>query len=203
MMRWFPLVWLVVGIVIGVAAFRIWQGAPAADVVPPPPATRPPSGPPAPAVPPTEPAEAPPLPQITLERGKLTGTDETGQRQWELATGSLSVQEAQQRVVLGRVTGRFFKQGAPQVTVAAARAVYFLTSKDLELTGGVTAQTTDGRTLRAPRVRWEAGRKRLVASGGVVLTQRGMVIRADQVISDIDLKNTTFSGNVVVTVSGP
>lgn len=201
MRRWVPLLWLVVGIVLGVAAFRIWQGTPAADIAPVPPAEPSPT-PPAPPAPPKEPAAAPPLPQITLEQGKLTGTDPAGQRQWELATESLSVQEAQQRVVLGRVTGRFFKQGVPQVAVTAASAVYFLTSKDVELTGGVTAQTTDGRTLRAPRVRWEAARKRLVASGGVVLTQRGMVIRADQAVSDIDLKNTTFRGNVMVTVSG-
>lgn len=203
MKRWLPLLWLVVGIVVGVAALRIWQGAPVAEVSPGPPAPSTPPSTPAPPARPKTPAASPSLPQISLEQGTLSGTDDAGQRLWELATENLSVQEAQRRVVLGQVTGRFFKQGALQLTVTAAGAVYSLKSRDVDLTGGVIAQTPDGRTLRAPRVRYEASRKRIVASGGAVLTQQGMTIRADQVVSDLDLKNTTFSGHVTVTVTNP
>jgi LPS export ABC transporter protein LptC len=201
MRRWLPLLWLVAGIIVGVAALRIWQGAPAAEVLPPRPPETSPGRPPA-ARPTPAPLEPAPLPSVQLEQGRLTGTNDAGQKQWELQTEHLTIEENQQRVVLGRVQGRFFKQGTPQMTVTAARAVYLIKTKDVELTGDVTARTPDGRTLRAPRVRWEAARTRIVASGGVVVTQSGMVIRADQVISDVDLKNTTFSGHVVVTVAG-
>ncbi|MGH2348979.1 MAG: LPS export ABC transporter periplasmic protein LptC [bacterium] len=202
MRRWLPLVWLAAGILVGVAALRIWQGAPAGEVFPPQPPEATPGrpAPPSPAAPaPKEPA---PLPSVQLERGRLTGTNEAGQKQWELRTEHLTIEENQQRVVLGRVQGQFFKQGTAQMTVTAARAVYLITTKDVELIGDVTARTPDGRTLRAPHVRWDAARTRIVASGGVSVTQAGMVIRADQVISDVNLKNTTFSGHVVVTVAG-
>lgn len=199
MRRWIPLIWLAVGILIGVAAIRIWQGVPAGEVSPPSTAA-PPVRPSRPATPaPSQPA---PLPSVELEQGRLTGTDDAGQKQWELRTEQLSIEESQQRVVLGRVVGQFFKQGVPQVTVTADRAVYLTKTRDVELMGNVTARTTDGRTLRAPRARWDAARRRIVASGGIVVTQAGMVIRADQVVADVDLKNTTFSGHVVVAVAG-
>jgi len=201
MRRWLPLLWLAVGIVVGIAALRIWEGAPVPEVVPP---QSPEAAPRPPAARPTPPApdEPGPLPSVQLEQGRLTGTDEAGQKQWELRTEHLTIEENQQRVVLGRVQGQFFKRGVAQMTITAARAVYLIKTKDVELTGEVTARTPDGRTLRAPRVHWDAARTRIMASGGVVVTQSGMVIRADQVISDVDLKNTTFSGHVVVTMAG-
>lgn len=202
MKRWLPLVWILIGAVVGVAAARIWQGAPVTGLPPAPPAAAPKPAPGAPKVKPAAPPSPVPLPPAQLEQGKLTGADEAGNKQWELVTDHLSTDDIHHTVVLDRVRGQFYKQGNVQMTLVASRALFRTDTKDVELTGDVQVRTPDGRTMRAPRVRWEASHKRLVASGGVTVVQRDMTIRADSVSSDLDLKNTTFSGHVVVTVAG-
>ncbi len=202
MKRWLPLVWILIGVVVGVAAARIWQGAPAAELPPVPPAAPPKPAPGTPKVKPAAPPSPVTLPPAQLEQGRLTGADEAGRKQWELVTDHLSTDEIHHTVVLDRVRGQFYKQGNVQMTLVAARAVFHTDTRDVELTGDVQVRTPDGRTMRAPRVRWDATPKQLVASGGVTVVQRDMTIRADTVTSDLDLKNTTFSGHVVVTVTG-
>ncbi len=199
--RWLPVVWIVVGVIVGVAAARIWQGTPEAELSPRSPAVPAPAKPGGSKLKPAAPPAPATLPPAQLQQGTLTGTDEQGRKQWELSTDSLATDETHHRVQLERVRGKFYKDGKVQMSLAAARAVFFTDTKDVELTGNVQAVTQDGRTMRAPYARWEASRKRLIASGGVVVTQQGMTIRADQVISDLALKNTTFSGHVVVTVA--
>ncbi|HEY3248550.1 MAG TPA: LPS export ABC transporter periplasmic protein LptC [bacterium] len=202
MKRWLPLIWILVGVMVGIAAARIWQGAPAAEL-PPPHAAQPatPEPPKPPKGTPASPTAPVMLPPVQLEQGKLTGTDDAGHKQWELTTDNLTTDDVHHRVVLEHVHGQFYKQGKVQMTLVAARAIFATDTKDVELTGDVQARTQDGRTMRAPRARWEAARKRLVATGGVTVTQQGMTIRADQVVSDLDLKNTVFTGHVIVTVA--
>ncbi|MDR7454047.1 MAG: hypothetical protein QN137_06170, partial [Armatimonadota bacterium] len=57
------------------------------------------------------------------------------------------------------------------------------------------------RTLEADRVRWIPARRELEATGGVVLTQPGVVARADRLVADTALERTRLSGNVRVTTT--
>jgi LPS export ABC transporter protein LptC len=186
------LVALAAGGLIGLNWTRWWGGRPAP--VEPPQSSSPPAA--------SETTQAPPeTPFLQIEGTRLSGTDAQGRRMWDLRATTLEVDRDRQRIIMRAVTGQFFSAGKPQLEFSAPAAVFDISSKNVELSGGVLARSQDGRTLRAARVRFDAAQRTLVASGGVVLTQPGMSIRADEVRTDAALEHPKFSGNIVVRVS--
>lgn len=152
-------------------------------------------------------APAPPSPSggdqpfLNIEGTRLSGSDVKGRRQWDLKAKTLQVDRGRNVVTLIDVTGQLFQNERPALVFKAPKATFFAASKDVELTGGVVGQTPDGRTLRAPVVRWDAKRAVFVASGGVTVTQPGMIIRADRLTSDAAMQRPTFDGNISVQVT--
>lgn len=140
-------------------------------------------------------------PFLSIEGTRLSGADAKGRRQWNLKAKTLQVDRAKNVVTLIEVTGQLFKDERPALLFKAPKATFFVTSKDVELAGGVLGQTPDGRTLRAPVVRWDGRREVFVASGGVTVTQPGMIIRADRLTSDAAMQRPTFDGNISVQVT--
>ncbi|MDQ7842478.1 MAG: LPS export ABC transporter periplasmic protein LptC [Armatimonadota bacterium] len=165
----------------------------------------PPAAPPAPS--PTAPAPAPSAgpapggpesPFLRIEGTTLSGTDPRGNLVWEIRATTLEVDRARERIVMTSVTGQFYQAHRPRLAFAAPTAVFHTRRRDVELTGGVTARTSDGRTLRAARIRYLPADRVIVASGDVVLTQPGVWIRADEVRTDPALNRQRFSGQIVV-----
>ncbi len=179
-------------VVVAGVGVRWWIGLPAA----PPPAAAPPK--PAPVPGPTATAD---LPFLRVEGSQLVGVDEAGKKQWELRAKTLRVDNEKNIVTLTELTGQLYQAGVPKFTFVAARGVLSIQSHDVEFSGGVAGRTAEGLTLQAPRIRWDAAHRQLVASGGVTLTQPGMVIHADQVTADATLHQTTFTGKIKVTVT--
>lgn len=172
----------------GYIGARWWGSEPAA-----PPSAQPPAAPPK--------AEPPDAPFLQIEGTTLAGTDPQGRRVWDLRAKTLEVDRSKQKIMMTGVTGQFYSDGKPQLAFTAPVAVFDVTSKDVELSGGVLAKAPDGRTLRAARVRYGAAQRILAASGDVVLTQPGMSIRADELRTDAGLLEPKFSGNIIVHVS--
>lgn len=150
-------------------------------------------------VPPSPSAADPPF--LNIEGTRLAGSDAKGRRLWDLKAKTLQVDRSRNVVTLIDVTGQLFQNERPALVFKAPKATFFAASKDVELTGGVVGQTPDGRTLRAPVVRWDGRRELFVASGGVTVTQPGMIIRADRLTSDAAMQRPTFDGNISVQVT--
>ncbi len=189
--RW-TVVWVVVGLIVLAVGIRYWRASPAL----PRPSSAPLKGAPQP---PASPAVESPF--LTVEGSQLAGVDDAGRKQWELRARTLQIDKQKDTVTLTEVSGQLYQAGASALLFAAPRAVFFVGSRDVELSGGVVGRTPEGRMLTAPRVRWDARRQQFTASGGVTVTQPGMVIRADTVTSDAVLQQTTFTGNIKVTVT--
>ncbi len=188
----------VILVVLGLAGlFWIVRGgssrpaAPQAGVAAPPSAT----ASPAPASIPA----GPPLPPLTLEQGRITGSDAAGLLQWELRATALDTDAARGEVRLQRVEGKFYERGTVVVTFSAPRAVFSTKTQDVTLSGGVRARAV-GRMLEAERLQWLAARRLLVAMGNVRLAQERITVRADRLESDIALRKTKLTGNIRVTV---
>ena len=162
---------------------------------PPPASTPPPQAEPAPPQTGADPSF------LNIEGTRLAGADASGKRQWDLRAKTLQVDRSKNVVTLVDVTGRLFRNEATALEFAAPKATFFAASRDVELTGGVVGRTPDGRTLRAPVVRWDGRRALLIASGGVTVTQPGMIIRADQLTTDAAMHRPTFTGNISVQVT--
>jgi len=183
---------LVAGGFIGLNWAR-WRGERAAPGEPPQ-ASAPPAA--------SQPTQAQPEePFLQIEGTRLSGTDPQGRRMWDIRATTLEVDRDRQRIIMRGVTGQFYSGGKPQLGFSAPAAVFDISSKNVELSGGVVARSQDGRTLRAARVRFDASQRTLIASGDVVLTQPGMSIRADELRTDTALEHPKFSGNIVVRVS--
>lgn len=196
--------WVVVilaAALLGALAGRSWRDRAA----PPPPA---PSGQaaeaPESAVPPP-PAHAPAAPPgdpfLHIEGTTLSAADPAGRRLWDLRASALTMDNAKQRVMLRGVSGRFYTGADVGITFSAPTAVFHVGTRDVEMTGGVVGRAPDGRVLRASQIRWDAGAREIVASGAVVLTQRGVAIQADRLAADAGLDQVRFSGNVLVRVT--
>jgi len=164
----------------------------------PPPAMLP-GPPPAPEAPPS--GGGPEAPFLQIEGTKLSGTDAAGRLIWEIRATTLEVDRPRERILMASVTGQFYGAGKPQLAFQAPSAVFHVPRREVELTGGVTARTTDGRTLRAARLRYSAADRMIVASGDVTLTQPGVMIRADELRTDPALAQQRFSGKIVVRVT--
>jgi len=132
----------------------------------------------------------------------LTGVDPAGQKLWEFQAKSVQMDREKTMVTFTEIVGQLYQRGVPQFAFQAPRGILFLASRNVELTGGVSGRTADGRRmLRAPQVRWDAARQRLTGSGGIHLIEPGMSVTAETVVTDVALQQTTFVGNIKVQVT--
>jgi len=154
----------------------------------------------APPPPAQAPAAPPGDPFLHIEGTTLSAADPAGRRLWDLRASTLTMDNARQRVMLRGVSGRFYTGAGVGITFGAPTAVFHVGTRDVEMTGGVVGRAPDGRVLRASQIRWNAGAREIVASGTVVLTQRGVAIHADRLAADAALDQVRFSGNVLVRV---
>lgn len=189
--------WPVLGVallllVVAAIGLRWWSISP----TPPQPASAPPL--PTPTSRPTSGAE---FPFLKIEQSRLAGSDRTGRKQWELQAKTLQVDKEKNTVTLTEIKGQLYQAGAPRFAFTAPRGVLFIGTRDVELSGGISGQTTEGWTLQASQFRWDAAHQQFIASGGVTLTQPGMTIHAEKVVSDAMLHQTTFTGKIKVTVT--
>jgi LPS export ABC transporter protein LptC len=190
---------ILVAAVLGTVAGVSWRGRTATPASGP---TEAPgvSRPTAPEAPP--PAAAPAeKPFLHIEGTTLSAADPAGRRLWDLRAAQLTMDNAKQRVTLTRVEGRFYSGGTVRLTFSAPNAIFHVASRDVEMTGGVVGRSSDGRTLRASRVRWSGGTRAIQAEGTVVLTQLGVAIHSDRLTADGALDQVRFSGNVLVRVT--
>ena len=142
-------------------------------------------------------AQTVPVPFVDVEGTRLTGVDDAGRKQWEMQAASLQIDRDRSTIVLTDVTGWLFRGGARYLQLHAPRAAYVTLTKTVELSGGVTGSAPDGRAFTADRVQWKG--TQLTAAGGIVLTQVGMTVRADQMSGDAALDSVTFEGHVAIT----
>jgi LPS export ABC transporter protein LptC len=138
-----------------------------------------------------------PAPFVDIQGTRLTGVDDAGRRLWEMQAASLQIDRDRNTIVLSDVTGWLYRGGTRYLQLHAPRAAYLTLTKTVQLSGGVAGSAPDGRAFTADRVQWTG--TQLKAAGGIVLTQAGMTVRADQMSGDAALDAVTFEGHVAIT----
>lgn len=190
--------WFGIGLAVAAVPAVVWvvlQGPPSAP-------DRPGLGPHAEVTP----APTPPTPRllrvppVEVVRTAITTADAQGRRQWDLRAASVVVSGGEVAALTG-VEGTYFRDGEPAVSFAAPRGTFHVKTRTVTLTGGVSATTESGQTLRAHVIRWVPGEQRLEASGQVVLRQAGVEMRADRLFADPTLRRARLDGNVRVSVA--
>lgn len=168
------------------------------------PARQPPVAPAAPAAAMPTPTPPPPrtgqIPAVEVERTTVTTVDAQGRRQWELRADEVVVDSTSNTAVLTRVQGTYFQHGRPAISFSAARGTFNVLTRIVALVGSVRAQATTGRSFEANSVQWDPKKQQVVATGAVVLRQKGLTLRADRLTADTSLRHANLVGNIRVVV---
>ncbi len=155
---------------------------------------------PAPAPVPAPSPRAGQLPAVEVEKTTVTTVDAQGKRQWELRADEVVVDGPANTAVLTRVQGTYYQRGQPTVTFSAPRGTFNIQTRIVVLSGGVRARATSGRAVEADNVEWSPKSQQIVATGAVVLRQKGLTLRGDRLTADTSLRRANLVGNIRVVV---
>jgi LPS export ABC transporter protein LptC len=144
-------------------------------------------------------------PEVTLRQIHLIET-RGGSRQWELRADRAEVHERGGYTVLSRVGHPvevllYSHQG--QLTCTADRVMVNLTTKDVQLEGGVLARSDQGTELRTEGLRWIAASRRLVTDQPVTVSRGGLVTRGRGMEADTDLEQVRILQNITSQLRSP
>ncbi|MGH2349878.1 MAG: LPS export ABC transporter periplasmic protein LptC, partial [bacterium] len=114
------------------------------------------------------------MPTVEVERTTVTAVDAQGRRQWELRADEVVVDGTSNTAVLTKVQGTYFQRGQPSISFSAARGTFNVATRVVALAGGVRARAASGRTVEADNVEWVPKTQQVIASGAVVLRQKGL-----------------------------
>ncbi|HET8679187.1 MAG TPA: LPS export ABC transporter periplasmic protein LptC [bacterium] len=155
---------------------------------------------PAPAPVPAPSPRAGQIPAVAVEKTTVTTVDAQGRRQWELRADEVVVDGTSNTAVLTRVQGTYYQRGQPEIGFSAARGTFNIQTRVVVLSGSVRARATSGRAVEADNVEWIPKSQQVIATGAVVLRQKGLTLRADRLTADTSLKHANLVGNIRVVV---
>lgn len=117
-----------------------------------------------------------------MEYGENVIREEIGGKVlWEITTSSSSMDIQTQATKFKDVKGKYYLADGKAVTLTASEGSYDSKTRNVKLTGGVTAVTTDGEKLTSKELEWVSGKDRLVATGGARVSQPGIFVEADRI----------------------
>ncbi len=117
-----------------------------------------------------------------MEYGENTIREEIGGKLiWELKTSSSSMDIKTQSTTFKDAKGKYYFADGKVLTLTAAEGSYDSKTKNVKLTGGVIATTSDGAKLTSKELEWLAGKDRLVATGEARVSQEDTSIEADRI----------------------
>ncbi len=135
-----------------------------------------------------------------MEYGQNTISEKKGNKViWEITTESSEIDAKTQETTFKNATGKFYEENGNVLTVTAPAGKYSAETKNVVLTGGVDAKTTDNMTLKADKVEWIAKDESLIATGSAVVTKPNMTASGDQIIAKDDFTDLSIKGNAHVT----
>lgn len=140
------------------------------------------------------------IPPVEAAQTTITTADDKGRKQWEIHADVVVVDSGSNTAHLTNVRGTYFQKGEVAVTFSAPRGVFYIQTRNVALTDGVRA-AAPGRMIDAHQVTWQMKKQLIEAAGSVVLRQKGLVVRADRVTTDLRLTNARLEGHVRVDVA--
>ena len=119
-----------------------------------------------------------------MEYGENTIREEIGGKViWELTTSSTSMDVKTQATTFKDAKGKYYFPDGKVLTLMAPEGSYNSKTKNVKLTGGVTATSTDEMKLTSKELEWVSGKARLIATGEARVSQPGMYVEADRIES--------------------
>jgi len=148
----------------------------------------------------------PPVPpDVTLRQTHMIET-RGGSKLWELWADRAEVREREGISVLTRVQRPvevvlYSSQGILRVT--ATRATIDLTTKDVQMDGGVVGRSEDGAELRTEMLRWVAATRRIQTDQPVSVSRGRWQSRGRGLEAETDLEQVRIFQNITSDLRSP
>lgn len=145
-------------------------------------------------------------PGAAIERFRITETLK-GKRLWDVEADRAEVFEGRGIAVLTRVVHPVqitIYRGEERVICFADKAVVDLKTKDVQLTGRVRCESSQGPRILSESLKWSAGNRRITTDAPVVIEKAGFQIRGKGMEADTVLERMIIRERIAsqVTLSG-
>jgi len=152
-----------------------------------------------------DPSPPPVPPDLTLRQIHMMET-RGGSRLWELWADRAEVREREGISVLTRVQRPvevvlYSSQGILRCT--ATRATIDLTTKDVQMDGGVVGRSEDGAELRTEMLRWVAATRRIQTDQPVTVSRGRWQSRGRGLEAETDLEQVRIFQNITSDLRSP
>lgn len=141
-----------------------------------------------------QPANEPAAKIMTYHNNSLK-EEVNGKLIWECYAETMSVNQDTQIVNMENIKGTFYREDGNSVEITAAKAVYDQKKKNIEITEGIKARSTDDMTFNTDKVVWDGEQKVLTCEGNVKITKPGMTATGDKAESKDAFQNFKLMGN--------
>jgi LPS export ABC transporter protein LptC len=145
-------------------------------------------------------------PNAAIERFRIAETRK-GERLWDVEADRAEVFEERGIAVLTRMVHPVqitIYRSKEQLVTFAEKAVVDLKTKDLQLTGGVRCESSEGTRIFSDSLNWSAGTRKITTNAPVVIEKAGFEIRGKGMEADTVLERMIIREQIVsrVTLSG-
>lgn len=134
---------------------------------------------------------------VEMTYGQNTIREEAGGKLlWELTTASTAMDMKSQATRFTDAKGKYYFPDGKALTLTAPSGNYDSKTKNVKLSGGVTAVMSDGTKLTSKELEWVSGKDLLVATGDARVEQPGMRLEADRIEGWDEFKAFRATGKV-------
>ncbi len=137
-----------------------------------------------------------PVPSGEIQTGTLVGTDEAGHKRWEIAADDVVLVQGREVVRLKNVRATFYDPKGTPMTVTGEEGRYDTTTRDVDIEGRVHGVSLNGRELFCDTLHYSPVSQSVTGTGHIRVIEERVIMYADELISDITLGQTKFSGHV-------
>ena len=125
--------------------------------------------------------------------------DRNGKRLWEMTAEEITVDPGTNNVTMVNISGKFYQDNGTVVNMIAPHAFYEVQSKNINIDGGVTTESSDGAKLNSDTLAWEGPSGTLSGAGNVKITKDDLIAVGDKIESKDGFQNFKLMGNAHIT----
>ncbi len=134
-------------------------------------------------------------PERTLKDTTITLYSDDQETKWELKADEIRDYQEPDDYRLNTITASIYEAGEQVLEVTADSGVMDHETGFLSLAGPIKL-VSDNRRIEADRLNWNQAKDELTGRGNILITQPGLEIRADNFVSQIDLRRLNLIDDV-------
>ena len=151
---------------------------------------------------PSAPSEASDTPRIMSYENNTVSEERDGRTVWTLTARQVSVDIDTNDTAMQGIEGTFYSEDGRTLTLHSDEGRMDHETRDVVLTGGVHAETSDGAVLTARELKWTAAESSLTAAGDARVVRDDLRAAGDRIMSTDEFRRFRIEGNARIEKGG-